>query len=509
MFRQNCNFRLSFFSYLCIACLGVFIPMRGQAQEKAEAIDLIFRKYHEYEGFQGAVLVAEKGEVIYKKAFGLANREWNIPNQVDSRFDIASVSKQFTAMLVMQMYEEGKIHPDSTISSYYPEYRSDIARRVTIHHLLTHRSGIPNYTSIPYIWSDSLINRYSSEEVIKKFCSGDLEFEPGSRYSYNNSGYFILSVLLEKVSGKPFAELLQEKILKPLRMDNTGVDKRAAIIDKRSYGYVQEDGRFLNARPMYMANLQGAGNMYSTVEDLYRWDRALHERKLISAKGHREMTKAFSEESDTWIPPYKNTYGYGMGVAKVPGPRDKALQMVFHSGHITGYSSFMARFVDDEHLVVMLSNLGEVSTARMNAIAQEVKNVLYGLPYEIPKRTLKSRLFDTIRNEGIEQALTQYTAITEAFPYKYQDTRDELHQLGMQLIAGNMGDEALEILKLNVRLHPGWKTYQALADAYYAREGYREAASLYKKSMQVNPRSTKEEKQAYQTVRNSLSSLNQ
>ena len=509
MFRQNCTFSLSFSFLVTILCLTYTSFVRGQTTEKLEAIDEIFSSYHENEGFQGAILVAESGDVIYKRAFGLANREWNISNQVDSRFDIASVSKQFTAMLVMQLYEEGKIHLDSTISSYDPEYRSDVAQKVTVHHLLTHRSGIPNYTSIPYVWSDSLINQYDSDEVIQKFCSGDLEFEPGTQYSYNNSGYFILSVLLEKVSGKPFAELLEEKILEPLHMTDTGVDDRSRIIDKRSYGYVEVNGQFENARPMHMANLQGAGNMYSTVEDLYRWDRALHAGKLISPKGHQEMVEAFSKESSTWITPYKNAYGYGMGIAKVPGPDRKDLMMIFHSGHITGYSSFLARFVKDEHLVVMLSNLGELSTVRMNEVTQQVKNVLYGLPYEVSKRSLKSMLFNTIRNEGVEVALQQYDKLVETYPYDFKHTEASLHQLGQQLLTSGMDNEALEILKLNVRVNPGWKTYQALADAYFTKKNYQNAASIYKKSMQVNPRSTKQEKNAHQKVSQSLNSLNQ
>lgn len=509
MFKQNCTFSLTFL-LLLVAILS-FAPgsVNGQERPKAKAIKEIFSKYYQYEGFQGAVLVAEKGKVIYKDAFGLANREWNISNQVDSRFDIASVSKQFTAMLVMQLYEEGKIHMDSTISSYYPEYRSDIGRQVTIHHLLTHRSGIPNYTSIPYVWSDSLINKYSSQEVVEKFCSGDLEFRPGSRYSYNNSGYFILSVILEKVSDKSFEELLKEKILEPLNMTNTGIDKRSHIIDKRSYGYVEENGAYSNARPMYMANLQGAGNMYSTVEDLYRWDRALHQRKLISSKGHRKMVEAFSELSDTWITPYQNSYGYGMGVASVPGPEKKELDMVFHSGHITGYSSFMARFVDDEHLVVILSNLGEVSTVRMNEIAQQVKNVLYGLPYEVSNRSMRSMLMKTIQDSNVEQAILQYGQLTEAFPYEYRNTEDELHALAQDLITLNSKDAALEILKLNANVNPGWRTYMTLADAYYSQQDYEEAARFYKKSIEINPQETAREQGAFKAARRSLTSLNQ
>ena len=145
----------------------------------------------------------------------------------------------------------------------------------------------------------------------------------------------------------------------------------------------------------------------------------------------------------------------------------------------------------------------------MNAIAQEVKNVLYGLPYEVPKRSLKSMLFDTIRNEGIDAALQEYGQLTAEFPYDYKDTSKELNELGKQLIASNMEDEALEILRFNVKVNPNWKSYQILADAYYSREGYEEAALLYKKSMDINPRYSQEEKKAYQTARNSLSSLNQ
>ena len=509
MFKQNCTFRLTSLLLLFICLLTAPQVVLGQVMSKTEAIEEIFNKYHQYESFQGAVLVADNGKVIYKDAFGLANREWNISNQVDSRFDIASVSKQFTAMLVMQLYEEGKIHLDSTISSYYPEYRPDIGRQVTIHHLLTHRSGIPNYTSIPYVWSDSLINRYSSQEVVEKFCSGDLEFRPGSRYSYNNSGYFILSVILEKVSNKPFDELLQEKILEPLNMHNTGVDQRNHIIDKRSYGYEMKDRTFTNARPMFMANLQGAGNMYSTVEDLYRWDRALHERKLLSAKGHRKMTSAFSEFSDTWITPYENSYGYGMGVATVPGPSNNELDMVFHSGHITGYSSFMARFVDDEHLVVMLSNMGDVSTVRMNEIAQQVKNALYGLPYEVSKRSMRSTLLRTIRDSGVGAAIREYEKLTETFPYEYQQTEDDLYALGQNLTDSDLKDAALEIFKLNARVNPGWRTYMTLADAYYSQRDFEEAARFYKKSIEINPRETAREKGGFKAAKRSLTSLNQ
>ncbi|MDF9795500.1 CubicO group peptidase (beta-lactamase class C family) [Catalinimonas alkaloidigena] len=495
--------------FFLLPLLYLSLCAESQSLDKRDAISKIFSKYHEFEGFEGAVLVAEKGEVIYKNAFGLANREWNIPNQVDSRFDIASISKQFTAMLVMQLYEEGKIHPDSSISAYYPEYRSDIGEQVTIHHLLTHRSGIPNYTSIPYVWSDSLVNRYSKEQLVQKFCSGDLEFMPGTKYSYNNTGYFLLSVILEKVSGLPFNHLLQEKILIPANMTASGVDERGQLIDKRAYGYIRELETYENARPMHMGNLQGAGNMYATVEDLYLWDRALYTHKLLSKKGIRQMMTPYSDPGDSWIPPYRNSYGYGMGVASIPIGNNKETKLVFHSGHISGYSSFIARFPDDEHLVVMLSNTGNVSTARMNEIAQEVKNVLYGLPYEASKRSLRTSLLKVAREQSVREAILKYYELIESFPYEYNDTEDDLRLVGQDLLASDMRSAAVEFFKLNAKVNPGWRTYNTLGDVYYYEKKYEDASYFYKKSIQVNPKKTDKEINAFNASQRALSSLSQ
>jgi len=492
---------------LLINCFGY--AAQSQTVNKKEAIDNIFSKYHEYDGFQGSVLVAEKGNVLYKNAFGLANREWNIPNEVDSRFDIASISKQFTAMLVMQLVEEGKIHLDSTISTYYPEYRQDTGNKVSIHHLLTHRSGIPNYTSIPYVWSDSLVNHYSSDELARRFCSGDLEFEPGSRYSYNNSGYFLLSIILEKVSGVSFERLLQEKILSPAGMSNSGIDCRLRILNKRAYGYVRELENYKNAKPMYMANLQGAGNMYSTVEDLYLWDRALHSNKLLSRRGKKTMTTAYSDSSDTWITPYSNTYGYGIGLTKVPGSRGGEVSMEFHSGHITGYSSFMARFVEDEHVVIILSNTGNVSTARMNEITQEVRKVLSDQAYQVPERSMRTALFDIIQEQSVQAAIDHFYHLRESFPYDYENTEEELHALGIDLLADGKKAEAKAIFELNVKVNPSWLSYQSLGDVYHELKNFERASYYYKQSMQVNPKETEEEINAFKASERALSTLSQ
>src|SRR5215216_6485219 len=179
------------------------------AQQNVQKIDGLLKQYHEYGQFNGSVLVAEKGKVIYKKSFGMANMEWSIPNQPDTKFRIGSVTKQFTATLILQLVEEGKVKLDGKLSDYLTDYRKDTGDKVTIHQLLNHTSGIPSYTGLPNFFAEVSRNPYSVTDFVKKFASGDLEFEPGSKFSYNNSGYFLLGAIIEKVTGKSYETVLK------------------------------------------------------------------------------------------------------------------------------------------------------------------------------------------------------------------------------------------------------------------------------------------------------------
>src|SRR5687767_8174973 len=161
------------------------------AQDKAQKIDELLKTYYDYGQFNGSVLVAEGGKVIYKKGFGMANFEWEIPNSADTKFRIGSVTKQFTAALVLQLVEEGKIKLDGKITDYLPDYRKETGDKVTVHHLLNHTSGIPSYTGLPGFFANESRNPYAVKDFVKKFASGDFEFEPGTKFSYNNSGYFL------------------------------------------------------------------------------------------------------------------------------------------------------------------------------------------------------------------------------------------------------------------------------------------------------------------------------
>src|SRR5436190_827268 len=218
------------------------------AQDKARQIDELVSVYNKYGQFNGSALVAEHGNVILKKGYGLANMEWNIPNEPDTKFRLGSITKQFTATLILQLAEQGKLKLDGKVSDYLDSYRKDTGGKVTIHNLLSHTSGIPNYTASQGFFQNVSRNPYGVADFIKQYASGDLEFEPGTKFNYSNSGYFLLGAIIEKVTGKPYEQVLKENIFDPVGMKNTGYDHYDQIISKRATGYIKTPKGYQNAR---------------------------------------------------------------------------------------------------------------------------------------------------------------------------------------------------------------------------------------------------------------------
>src|SRR6185369_11378886 len=254
--------------------LGVFAliaMLNGSCgQSKIEKLDKLISAYAEYGKFNGSVLVAEKGEIIYKKGFGLANMEWGISNQPATKFRLGSVTKQFTAMLILQLVSENKLKLDVPISTYLPDYPKKNGNIITIHHLLTHTSGIPDFTSFPN-FREMMRDPYRPEEIVSLFADSVLEFTPGEKFQYSNSGYILLGYLIEKITGKSYEQVLQNKILTPLKMNNTGYDHNSTVIKNKASGYNKLGNTFQNANYVDMSIPFSAGAIYSTVEDLYLW----------------------------------------------------------------------------------------------------------------------------------------------------------------------------------------------------------------------------------------------
>lgn len=446
------------------------------AQQNVQKIDALLKQYYDYGQFNGSVLVAEKGKIIYEKGFGLANMEWSIPNQPDTKFRIGSVTKQFTAALVLQLVEEGKIKLDGTIADYLPDYRKDTGGKVTVHQLLNHTSGIPSYTGRPDFFAEVSRNPYSVADFVKKFASGDLEFEPGSKFSYNNSGYFLLGAIIEKVTGKPYETVLKERILAPLGMTNTGYDHHAPILQKRASGYEKTPTGYVNAAYLDMSLPYAAGSIYSTVGDLYKWEQSLFEDKILSAESKKLM-----------FTPGLGNYGYGLIIADRPiGKTDLKTKVIQHGGGINGFNSLLTRLVDKQQTIILLDNVG---LGRYHGnITNSITNILNGQPVESPKRSIAETLYKIAVEKDVASAVAEYRKLKAENSPTYDFSENELNTLGYQLVGMKRTKDAIEIFKLNVEMFPkSANPYDSLGEAYLADDQKDLALANYKKAAELDP----------------------
>ncbi len=332
---------------LPLLVVAAFSFAQHRNPQLAGRIDRIMQALSATGEFNGSVLVARRGQIIYQRGFGLANIEWNIPNDVDTRFEIGSMTKQFTAMLILQMVSQGKISLHGHVSVYLPYYRKDTGARVTISELLSHTSGIPNFTDIPGFF-DGPASRttYGVREFVEKYCSGNLRFDPGTRFEYSNSGYFLLGAILQQVSGQAYEKLLQQRIFMPLEMKNSGYTHSQVVLPHRASGYERSQSGLKNARYYDMSIPFAAGALYSTVGDLYLWDRALYGERLLPAPLR-----------DLLFKPNLENYGYGwvMLVPK-PGAPYAGESIPMHGGAIFGFTSVIQRIPKHEELIILLDN---------------------------------------------------------------------------------------------------------------------------------------------------------
>ena len=470
--------RTAFILFTLLLFSFFFTSDNALAQTKSQKIDELMSLYHQYGQFNGSVLVAEKGEVIYKKGYGFADMEWEIPNDTETKFRLGSITKQFTSMLIMQLVENGKLKLDDKLSDYLPYYQKDIGEKVTIHHLLTHTSGIPSYTGLPGFFQDVSRDPYGVEEFIKKYCSGDFEFEPGSKYKYNNSGYFLLGAIIEKVTGKTYEDILKENILDPLNLKNTGYDHHDPILSKRAAGYEKGFDGFVNAAYLDMSLPFSAGAMYSTVEDLFLWDRALYTEKLLSEK-YKEIM----------FTPFLSNYAYGWVVRKIAleGIKD-SLVTIAHGGGINGFNTLITRLIDDKHLIVLLNNTGGTNLGEMS---NGIINILYEKPYDLPKKSIAEVLYKTILENDVEAAIKHYRELKGKQSDSYNFKENELNMLGYHLLRNKKINDAIEIFKLNVEVFPeAYNTYDSLGEAYMKNGDKELAIKNYKRSLELNPTNT-------------------
>lgn len=340
---------------LIAACLLLVAAVR--ADEVATKLDEYMSGLAKQGRFSGSVLVARNGRVLLAKGYSFANLELDVPNSPETKFRLGSITKQFTAMAFIELDEKGKLKVEDPISKYVPQC-PEAWGKITIHHLLTHTSGIPNFTSFPdYV--RTMNERSPVSITVERFKNKPLNFAPGEKFQYSNSGYVLLGYILEKVTGQEYGDYVEQNIFQPLGMRNSGYDSFTAILKHRASGYMRRGGKSANALYLDMTIPHAAGGLYSTVEDLYLWDQALYTDKLVSKKS---LERIFT--------PFKGDYAYGWFVTKRNNRR-----YIGHGGGINGFSTMIERYPDDKVCVIVLSNMeGSV----VGPAARELAAIVYG-----------------------------------------------------------------------------------------------------------------------------------
>ena len=309
------------------------------APDDVARMDQIAQESVKSGAFMGTVLVARGDQVVFSKAYGAANLEKKTPNTLETRFRIGSLTKQFTAAAILVLEQRGKLATGDLVKKHVPDAPAEWDQ-ITIAHLLTHTSGIPNFTSFPE-YAQFSRQPNTPRQLVDRFRDQPLEFAPGAQMRYSNSGYALLGYIVEQAGGTPYAKFLDENVFKALGMKNSGYETSEPPIPNLAQGYSPEASGPVVAQPIDMTVPFAAGGLYSTVADLLRWERALFGNELLSAASVHKMTT-----------PAKNDYAFGLAIHTRAGAR-----VIEHNGGINGFNSKLAFYPEDKVTVIALSNI--------------------------------------------------------------------------------------------------------------------------------------------------------
>jgi len=461
-------------------CLATFATADCVAADTTHSIDEIFQHLDDNGLFQGAVLVADDGEVVYEHASSYANHEWEIPNTVDTRFRIGSISKQFTAMLVLMLVEEGKLTLSDPVGKHLPELERHWIDDVTIHHLLSQTSGIPNYTLLDGYMDSISKNRYSRDEFLELLIADalidSLHFEPGSNFDYSNTNYFFAGIIVERIAGKPFEAVLQERILDPLGMKDTGAFDDLKLIPRRAYGYEKspDDSYEPTKHSSVSPKSVPSGGLYSTARDLFKWHRALQENRLLG----EDLMEPFSTPHH-WFSD-SDGYAYGNYYEEYALDDATSLAVLEHGGSAFGTSTMIYRLPDEDELVVLLLNGGIGRETFLTTIAFAIIDVLHGKETPLPKCPLLGVIGYTAITKDGAAVLEHYRFLKKHRSQAYEFNPGELSMLGHILIQ-ILGDRATaeDIFLMNADEYPGEPSVYIDLGRHYLQDGEKAKALEY------------------------------
>ena len=436
--------KILFFSIL----IGLISTLNLSAQSSEFKINELISYYAKNGQFNGTILIKKGGNVIYKNAFGLANREWDIPNTIDTKFLIGSIGKPFTALMTLILVDEGLIDINATINNYIPDYSGPGNNKVTIHQMLNHTSGIPNHGAIPNLSKKLVRWNFTTDEYLELIRNIELKFEPGTSFEYSGIAYNLLAIICEKVTNEEFGDLLKERIFIPLDMKDTKHDKNLDIDTKRANGYEYHllEG-YINPSYIEMCHVKGSGGILSTVEDMAKFsNECFNTQKLLSKDLYKKMFTPYIKD---W-----QYYGYGWWIT-YKNINGDSLTFISHGGSTDGYKAYLTRIVEDSIDIIMCQNNYYRTGLGVKFdyfITNEIINILYGKEYSLSKKSLAKEMGYIIGQEGIDAAIKKYYSSKESIKYFIDD--NDFNQLGKELNDLKLKDESNRIYKLGIDEYP-------------------------------------------------------
>lgn len=432
-------------------------------QELVNNFDKLIDGCEKLEIFSGSLLVSHNGEIVYERSSGYSDRNKKIMNNTETKYNIGSIGKLITSIMILQLFEEGKLNPDDVISEHLPEFSSN----VTVRQLLKHKSGYGDYLRSPEYRRDK--ERYKEiPELLKLISSEKLLFEPGERYSYSNSGYVILGGLIEKLTGKSYQQNMSERILNPLSMKGSGYIYWDDDVSNKATGYIVDikgnvkDNRNLRLQP------SPAGGMHSTVKDLLKLERSLVQDNLL-LKDESKLLLFGNFDSN---PKY--------GLDKILN--DPEGENVY-AGGAPGINALLMQFTGKKYTVVILSNYDQGA----ESIEPAVNDIIHSREFKMPSKPLGRYLYYVMKDKGRDFVEKNFDELLKSGGYNIADDMI-LNNTGYQFLENDMPDESIIVFKQNAQMFPDVANcYDSLGEAYLAKGDKENAAASYRKVLELKP----------------------
>lgn len=482
-------------AFICLLLLGQLASAQSSVRrEKQPDFAQLVDSYVKRRGFNGTVLVARGGQVLFRGSYGTADAEWAVPNGPNERYRIGSLSKPLIATLVMQLVEQKLLNLDSTLASYLPDlYSGTDAGPITVAQLLSHTSGladVPARYDDPW-WQTEARRSYTPLEFAREWIKPRLVERPGTTWRYNNNGFYLLGVIIERVTGQKLTDNLRQRLFGPAGMSESGLFAEREILPKLALGYLRSPEGVLEHPLAINSSVSfAAAGIYSTADDLFRFDLALYGPRLL-----RPETRAIMLQAHT------AAYGFGWGLEHWTLPDGRTIPIASHTGSVPGYQSYYLRSEPNQDCVIILDNFWQ--GALVVQMGRDLMEVLNGKPMQLAVRSLDDLLTPIAYREGSTAMRAAYTDATTR-PGEYDLSETAFNTLGYKFLRAGRTDDAIAVLGWAVQLFPrSPNANDSLGEAYRKAGRLTEAVRSYSAALALDP-SSQSAKKALEELKGSL-----